>query len=55
MTLNPLGLLAFVVAQLLTLGSALSQDFPTKPIKLISPYAAGGGTDMSLRLLSDRL
>ena len=55
MTLNPLGLLAFVVVQLLTLGSALSQDFPTKPIKLISPYAAGGGTDMSLRLLSDRL
>lgn len=32
-----------------------AQDFPIKPIKLVSPYAAGGGTDMSLRLLSDRL
>ncbi|MEI6769582.1 MAG: tripartite tricarboxylate transporter substrate-binding protein, partial [Betaproteobacteria bacterium] len=55
MNSNPLRLLAFIVVQLLCLGSVQSQDFPTKPIKLISPYAAGGGTDLSLRLLSDRL
>ncbi len=55
MNLHPLGLLAFIFSQVLSLSAVQAQDFPTKPIKLISPYAAGGGTDMSLRLLSDRL
>ncbi len=30
-------------------------EFPTKPITLIVPYGAGGGTDVTARLLSDPL
>ncbi|MFN0004441.1 MAG: tripartite tricarboxylate transporter substrate binding protein, partial [Burkholderiaceae bacterium] len=55
MNLHPLGLLAIIFSQVFSLSALHAQDFPSKPIKLISPYAAGGGTDMSLRLLSDRL
>ncbi len=35
--------------------SARAQDYPNKAIRLVSPYAAGGGTDISLNLLRDRL
>ena len=47
--------LSAVLFQFLLCGLNHAQDFPIKPIKLVSPYAAGGGTDMALRLLSDRL
>jgi tripartite-type tricarboxylate transporter receptor subunit TctC len=30
-------------------------DFPTKPVTLIVPYGAGGGTDVTARLLSEPL
>ncbi len=40
-------------------GSALAQKYPDKSIKLVSPYAAGGATDTSARLIgqwiSDKL
>lgn len=52
---NFLRLILFFVLPLFYLTPILAQEFPSKPIKLISPYAAGGGTDMSLRLLSERL
>lgn len=32
---------------------AVAQDFPTKPITLYVPFAAGGGTDLSVRMLED--
>ena len=32
-------------------GAALAQKYPDKAIKLISPYAAGGATDTSARLI----
>jgi tripartite-type tricarboxylate transporter receptor subunit TctC len=35
--------------------SATAQMWPDKPVKIIVPYAAGGGTDIIARVLADRL
>lgn len=38
----------------LATGAAQAQDaFPTKPVTLIVPWAAGGGSDISMRLLAE--
>jgi tripartite-type tricarboxylate transporter receptor subunit TctC len=34
---------------------AAAQDFPSKPIKIIVPYAAGGGADIVARILAQKL
>jgi tripartite-type tricarboxylate transporter receptor subunit TctC len=34
-------------------GAAFAADYPTKPIELIVPYAAGGGTDLVARAFAD--
>src|SRR5258705_4045234 len=36
-------------------GSGSAQDFPSKPIRVIVPYAAGGGADILARLVSQQL
>jgi tripartite-type tricarboxylate transporter receptor subunit TctC len=43
---------AFVAAGL---GSAAAQTFPTKPITIIVPFAAGGPSDALARILGDRM
>ena len=45
---------AFVLLLFLC-GSSFAQDYPSKPILFVIPYAAGGGTDTVARLLATRL
>src|SRR5580700_7270432 len=35
--------------------SAFSQDYPTRPVRWIVAYAAGGGTDIFARLMAQPL
>ena len=34
---------------------ALAQDFPTRAVKIVVPYPAGGGVDGMARAIADRL
>ena len=46
---------AFVAGTLCTAAPAFAQTWPTRPITIITPYAAGGPNDAVARLLSDHL
>ena len=49
-------ILAALALAALHLPAALAQqDYPSRPIKLVVPYAAGGGTDTAARAMSQRL
>lgn len=52
-----LGGAAAMAGSLLPLVSARAQDtnFPTKPIRLLVPFSAGGGIDLLARITSERL
>jgi tripartite-type tricarboxylate transporter receptor subunit TctC len=39
----------------LSCASALAQDYPTRPVKIIVPFAAGGPADIYARFLGQRL
>ena len=47
--------IAFGVLQALACSPALAQAWPTKPVKIIVPFAAGGPADVYARFLSQRL
>ena len=36
-------------------GAVQAQDFPTKPVRLLTPFPVGSGPDGLLRLLADKL
>jgi tripartite-type tricarboxylate transporter receptor subunit TctC len=44
-----------LAATFLVANTSLAQTYPTKPIKLIVPVAAGGGSDMIARQVAERL
>lgn len=46
-----------VIAAVLSLGAGLAaaQSYPSRPIKLVVPYSAGGPVDVTARIISDRL
>ena len=53
---NPLRILAFVAAAgTLIATTALAQTWPAKPIRIINPFPAGGGTDTFARPLAAKL
>ena len=44
-----------ILGWLLTLGNGWAQSYPTKPIQIIVPVAAGGGTDLLARTLGQKV
>jgi len=48
----PLVLSALLVALLAAFGAAAQEAFPSRPIEMVIPTAAGGGTDIALRQLA---
>jgi tripartite-type tricarboxylate transporter receptor subunit TctC len=52
--MRPLWLSLTVLGVFLTL-QAHAHDYPTRPIRLISPFAAGGGDDVLCRVLGAKL
>src|SRR5262245_22342489 len=51
----PRCLLVAALAFLTLTQAALAQDFPSRPVRLIVAFPAGGPTDFVARLLADRL
>ena len=44
-----------LAAGALASGAAHAQAYPNKPVKIVVPYAAGGGGDVLARLFGDKL
>jgi tripartite-type tricarboxylate transporter receptor subunit TctC len=50
-----LGLTLIAAAVAGTLSPASAQQYPTKPVRIVAPFAPGGGTDFIARLMAQRL
>lgn len=53
LTLAFLSLAAATIAAASSVSSVLAQDFPSRPITLVVPYAAGGGNDAMARIAGE--
>ena len=45
----------YVVLNFFVCALAIAQSYPTKPVRLISPYPPGGGTDATARIIAQAL
>src|SRR3954471_9653568 len=55
MTMRSLTRLTALTTALMLAAPALAQDFPTKSITLIVPFAAGGPTDVISRIVAEHV
>jgi len=53
--MKPCNLLLVVLPALLLALPAAGQNYPTKPVRVIVPYAAGGNTDITARAVGSKL
>ncbi len=47
--------LGILATSTLLAGAASAQTYPDRAIEIVVPYAAGGGTDVSMRVLAETL
>jgi tripartite-type tricarboxylate transporter receptor subunit TctC len=45
----------FALLVLISAAPAMAQDYPSRPITLIVPYAAGGGNDLMARTAAENM